>query len=199
MGKTMAGAALFILLALTAPVQAQQTKESTAAVGSSKTRLKFKFENQDLTQVIGVYAKASGQKIIVSPGVNGKATILSSGEVTLNEAFALLSSALATNGYAISEQGDTLVVMAARNIQRSLIPVLTEVPPLQPERMVTVVFNLKHTKAEDINKYLRIIPSKDGEMSPYEPTNKLIVCDWVSNIHKVAKLIAELDQAPAVK
>lgn len=87
-----------------------------------------------------------------------------------------------------------MVVMSSRNIERSLIPTLTQLPPLNPERMVTMIFQLKYVSAEDINKRLRILPSRDGEMSPYSPGHKLIVTDWVSNIHRIASLIGELDQ-----
>jgi general secretion pathway protein D len=166
----------------------------TLAASDSDKGIKFNFENAEITSVLNTYSNASGQKFVIDPSVRGKISILSKKNVSLAEAFDLLSTALALNQFAISEQGDTMVVMSTRNIQRSLVPVLRELPPLKPERIVTMVFQLKNASAEEINKTLRILPSKDGEMTPYTPGNQLIVNDWVSNIHKIAKVLAEIDQ-----
>ena len=156
--------------------------------------MKFHFQNAEITDIIASYAKASGQKFIVDPSVRGKASILNPKETSLTEAFALLSSALAVNNFAISEQGDTMVVQSARNTQRSLVPLYKELPDLKPERMATMVFELKYASAEEVNKRLRILPSRDGELTPYEPSNKIFVTDWVSNIHRIAAIINEIDQ-----
>lgn len=162
-------------------------------LGTEK-KIPFSFESADITKIISVYAKASGQRFVLDPSVRGKATILLPGPVSVEEAFSLMSSALATNQFAISEREDTMVIMSSRNAQRSLIPTLTELPALKPEKMITMIFQLKNISAHDVNLRLRILPSKDGEMTPFEPTNKLIVTDWVSNVHRIAKLISDLDQ-----
>lgn len=179
-------------IALSLALSCAATSFSALAVAAEPT-FRFSFDNGELTQMISTYAKATGQKFVVDPSVRGKATLLLPAEVSASEAFNQLSSALALNGFAISEQGDTMVVMAARNIQRSLIPVVSELPPLKPERMVAWSVTLKNVKAKDINNQVRILPSKDGEMMPYDPGNKLVFIDWVSNIHRINKIIGELD------
>lgn len=165
---------------------------STAMASNTKT-MKFTFKNAEITDVIAAYAKISGRKFVIDPGARGKTTILAPREVPVEEAFALLSTALATNQIAIIEQDETLVVMPARNAQRSLVPVLTELPALKPERLVTMVFTLKNVPADEVNRRLRILPSKDGELTPFG-NNKVIVTDWSSNVHRIARLLAELDQ-----
>jgi len=167
-----------------------------SAVAERVKTLKFNFLNAEIANVISTYAKASGRKFVLDSSVRGKTTILSPGEVSLEEAFSLLSIAMAINQFAISEQGDTLVVMSSRNAQRSLLPVLTELPPLKPERLLTMVFTFKHVPADEINRRLRILPSKDGEMTPFG--NKMIVTDWNTNIHRIAKVMVELDQPGVV-
>jgi general secretion pathway protein D len=110
----------------------------------------------------------------------------------LDEAFNLLSTAMATNQFAISEQGDTLVVMSTRNALRSYLPVVTELPPLKPERLITMVFTFKNVSADEVNRRLRVLPSKDGEMTPFG--KKMIVTDWTTNIHRIARVLSEVDQ-----
>ena len=91
-----------------------------------------------------------------------------------------------------------MVVMSTRNAQRSMIPVVTELPPTKPERLVSMIFKTKYISAEEINKRLRILPSKDGEMAPFG-TDRLFVTDWATNVNRIAKFIAELDQPGAEK
>ncbi|HEX7674968.1 MAG TPA: hypothetical protein VF412_12390 [Bdellovibrio sp.] len=154
----------------------------------------FTFQNEELSKVIEAYSKASGQKFILDPGVRGRVTILMPEKISVEEAFNQLSSALAVNGFAISKQGDTMVIMTARNIQRNLLEVTTQVPALKPERMVSYIYTPKYLTVDVLNRDLRILPSRDGEMNSFMPKNQLIINDWSSNVNRVAQLLAELDK-----
>lgn len=156
--------------------------------------LKFSFNGEEITKIIDVYSKATNQRFVIDPGVRGKGTVTAADDVTNEEAFNLLSSMLALNGYAISKQGDTWVVLNARNIQRGLIEVVNTLPALKPERMVTYAITLKYMPVEQVNRELRILPSKDGEMSVFTKTNQIFISDWTSNLHRIDKILAELDR-----
>jgi general secretion pathway protein D len=132
----------------------------------------------------------------VDPGVRGKISIFLPTEVAITEAFNHLSSALAINGFAISKQGDTMVVKAARNIQRDLIEVSTNRPTLEPQRMYSWIYTFKHIAAEDVNRDLRILPSKDGEMNVHPQGNQIVITDWTSNLNRIAEVLKELDKKP---
>ena len=162
-------------------------------------KLAFRYDGGEISAMIAAYSKATGQKFIIDPGVRGKATVLLPGAVSAEEAFNILCDVLAINGYSLFEQGDTFIVKSARNAQRDAIPTFTEVPPPRPNRMVTWISTPKYIKVEEINKRLRILPSKDGEMTPYEPSNQLIISDYASNINRIARLIQELDTPAAAK
>jgi general secretion pathway protein D len=165
---------------------------SLAALAQQKIAMSF--NNEELTKVIETYSKASGQKFIVDPSVRGKITIILPEPISIEEAFNHLSSALAINGYAISKQLDTMVIKSARNIQRDLIEVSTARPALKPERMYTWIYKAKYLSAEQVSRELRILNSKDGELSPYSKGNQIIISDWVSNINRIADLLNELDK-----
>lgn len=162
----------------------------------AQEKLKMYFNNEELTKIIEIYSKASGQKFILDPSVRGKVSIFNQEPVTQEEFFNQLSSALAINGYAISKQGDTMIIKSARNIQRDLIEVSKELPSLKPERMYTWIYTAKSIPVTDINRDLRILPSKDGELQVLAATNQMIMTDWVSNIHRVAELMKNIDQKP---
>ena len=158
----------------------------------------FDFHKKPMSQVLKAYSKNTGQNFVFDPNQDYPISIMASDKVSKDKAFELLSQALASKGLALSEQNGTMVVKKARNIQRSFIPVVTHLPPVAPEKMVTWVIDLKHVKASDILKNLRILPSKDGEMSPMGE-GQLVITDWVTNLHRVKKILAKVDRAQADK
>lgn len=160
----------------------------------AEPKVNMSFQNEELMKVIEIYSKASGQKFVIDPGVRGKISIMLPGEVSIEEAFNHLSSALAINGYAISKQGDTMVIKMARNIQRDLIEVSTALPKLKPERLYTWIYRAKFIPVESIALELRVLTSKDGEITIHHKTNSLIISDWAANINRVAEILAELDK-----
>jgi general secretion pathway protein D len=179
---------------------AENLAAAPANVGSIDAKtvtMAVNYENAEITDFLKAYAKASGRKFIIDPSVRGKITIYNPAPVNLEEAYNQLGSALAVNGYAISQRDEDFVVTSARNAERSLIETTSSLPALKPERMATYVVHLKFARAIEINRSLRILPSKDGEMTPYEPTNSIIITDFVSNIHRIAELIKEIDRPEA--
>jgi general secretion pathway protein D len=172
------------LLITTPAMSAEAPPADTMILNSNKI---------EITDFIQNYAKASGKRFMVDPGVHGLIGLHNPGPVSLDEAYNQLGAALAMNGFSFVQQGDLTKVMNSRNAQRSGIEVTNQLPELKPERMVTWVARLKHISAEEVNKRLRILPSKDGDMTPYEPTNSLMISDYTSNIHRIAKVIAEID------
>ena len=165
---------------------------SAAAFAADK--VSFNYDNAEITKVIKDYSKMTGQKFIIDPQVRGMITITNPGEITTEEAFNELSSALALNGIGISTQDGTMIVQHARAVQRNLIPVTKELPPINPTRMVTYVIELKNADADEVNKQLRILTSKDGELVPYTRTNQIFVTDWTPNLHRIAQMMTMVDQ-----
>jgi len=165
--------------------------------GESKT-IDFNYKSTDITKILADYSHATGQKFIVDPSVHGMITIINPGPVSYEEAFNQLSTALALNSLGFSTQGDEMVVMQARNLQRNLTGVGQELPPLKPEKMYTWMAVLKYVSADDVNKQLRILTSKDGELVPVTHNNSLLISDWSSNLHRIAAILKEID-VPAGK
>lgn len=161
--------------------------------------VKMNHKNAEITDVVEIYSKATGQRFVMDPGVRGRITILGPEMLPQEEAFNQLSSALATNGYAISKQGDTMLIKSARNIQRDYIEVSAQKPSLKPERMYTWVYTVKNVPAMMINRDLRILCSRDGEMSVSPSGNQIIITDWTSNLNRIADLMVEIDKKPSAE
>lgn len=169
------------------------------ALAKSETNIKMNFKNEELSKVIEAYSKASNQKFIIDPAVRGKVSILLPQPVSVDEAFNQLSSALAVNGFAISKQGDTMIVKSARSIQRDLIEVSSARPNLKPERMVVWIYTPKNISVRTIVDEMRMLSSKDGEMSVLAKTNQVVFTDWASSLNRVADLLEKVDQPSSPK
>jgi len=153
----------------------------------------FKFKNSDIIKVIEKMGSLAGINYIVDPGVKGKITITQNSKITLRDAHSAFLRALSINGYTTIDSGNHTVILAARNAQRDNLPVYVNDLPNDEDRMVTIIYKLKNISADEVNRNLRIIPSKDGEMVPYPPQNAIILSDFASNIRRMITILKQLD------
>lgn len=160
----------------------------------------FTFKEAPLTKVIDYYSGHTGQKFVLDASVasNVKISIVEPAKISQKEAFNLLSASLALSSVAISNRDGTLVLSSAKNMERSYIPVVTELPPLHPEKLVTWVVTLKNADPNQLSQQVRMMTSKDGELVTYGQ-NRLLVTDWVSSLYRVKDLIEHLDKPTEAK
>lgn len=153
----------------------------------------FDFPNADIQDIVKAISELTGKNFIIDPGVRGKITIIAPSKISVAEAYKAFLSALAINGYAIVPSGNFLKIRTARNAQRDGIETYSGSYFPNADQMVTKIIHLKHISAEAVNRDLRILQSKDGEMSPYPPTNSLIISDYGSNIERIMRILNQLD------
>lgn len=153
----------------------------------------FDFPNVEIADLIKTIGELTGKNFIIDPGVRGKITIVAPSKITVAEAYKAFLSALAINGFTVVPSGSFLKVKSARNAQRDNIETYSGSYYPNSDQMITRIIHLKHISASQVNRDLRILPSKDGEMNIYEPTNSIIISDYGSNIDRVMKIISQLD------
>lgn len=158
--------------------------------------IRFFFKSKPVLEVIEYYAGRTGQKIVIDDSVRGNVTILNPKPILPSEAFNQISISLASQGFSILKKGDVLHVLPTRSAQRDGIEVVTQLPTsAQPERLMTYVRLLQFKSGEEINRQLRLLPSRDGEM--VVSGNKLIFTDWTSNLKRIEQILSEVDQPQA--
>jgi general secretion pathway protein D len=153
----------------------------------------FDFPNGEISDVIKTISELMGKNFIIDPGVRGKITIIAPSKITVAEAYRAFLSALAINGFTVVPSGNFLKVKSARDAQRDSIETYSGSYFPNTDQMITRIIHLKHISAAQVNKDLRILPSKHGEMSVYEPTNSIILSDYGSNVERVMRIINQLD------
>lgn len=153
----------------------------------------FDFPNVEITDLIKAIGELTGKNFIIDPGVRGKITIIAPSKITVAEAYKAFLSALAINGFTVVPSGSFMKVKSARNAQRDNIETFSGAYYPNSDQMITRIIHLKHISAAQVNRDLRILPSKDGEMNIYEPTNSIIISDYGTNIDRVMRIISQLD------
>lgn len=159
----------------------------------AKDKFKFSFKEKDILKVLSEYSDKTGTQFVVSPSVRGRISILFPEDVSQEEAFNALSTSLSMNGFAIVKEGKSLTVIPARQAQRSNLEIYENLPPLQPERLVTFIYKFKKRNPDEVYKNLRILSSKDGETSVDNKSKSLIITDWASNINRIHNLLSKID------
>ena len=153
----------------------------------------FDYPNADIEEVIKAISELTGKNFIVEPGVKGKVTIIAPSQITVAEAYRAFLSALASLGYTIVPSGKFLKIKNSRGAQRDSIETYSGEYFPTSDQIITRIIKLNYISAEEVDKQLRFLPSKDGEMRPYAPTNSIIITDYGSNIARVTKILNELD------
>lgn len=167
--------------------------EDISSANFPETIESFDFPNVEITDVVKAISELTGKNFIIDPGVRGKITIIAPSKITVAEAYKAFLSALAINGFTVVPSGSFLKVKSARNAQRDNIETYSGSYYPNTDQMITRIIHLKHISADQLNKELRILSSKDGEMNAYPQTNSIIISDWGTNIDRVMKIINQLD------
>lgn len=153
----------------------------------------FDYPNADVADVIKAISELTGKNFIVDPQVRGKITIIAPSRITVAEAYKAFLSALAINGLAVVPGDGFYKIKQARAAQRDNIDTFSGAYYPTSDQMITRIIKLKYISADEVNKQLRILTSKDGELVPYTPTNSLIVSDYGANMDRIMKILAQLD------
>jgi general secretion pathway protein D len=154
----------------------------------------FDYPNAEITDIVQAISQLTGKNFIIDPSVRGKISIVAPTQITVAEAYKAFLTALAVNSFTVVPSGKFLKIKSARKAQRDSIETYSGDYYPNADIMITRIIHLKHISAEEVNKRLRILPSADGEMTPYEPTNSIIISDYGANIERIMKIINELDK-----
>lgn len=153
----------------------------------------FDFPDAELTDVVKAISELTGKNFIIDNGIRGKITIIAPSKITVAEAYKAFLSALAINGFAVVPSGAFYKIRSSRNAQRDSIETYAGAYYPNSDQMITRIVHLKHISADGIARDLRLLSSKDGEMSPFPQTNSIVISDYGSNIDRVMKIINQLD------
>ena len=159
---------------------------------------KFKWELRgevDLMMLLNSIAPMMCRPIIVPGAIRqSKVTILAPDTVTAPEVYRMFLSSLEEMGLTVQPEGKVLKIIETNRARESAIPIYSEgqQPPTQ-DQYVTRLMRLDHVSPDDVKAVLERLKSRDGDITPYGPTNTLVITDLASNIRRMEEVVHQLD------
>ncbi|HEX8822357.1 MAG TPA: type II secretion system secretin GspD [Archangium sp.] len=193
---------------------AQQTPESPEGGGATirptpsceevrrRARFGIYFKQVDITELVQTVSDATCKTFILPENVRGKISIIGpeNGRVEVNadQFYAAFLAALDANGLAVYQHGGFLKIVDKRAAKQNPIPTLIDgdAPYTTNEQMITKLFRIKNVEVEPLRGVLQQLVSKDGDTIPYPP-DMIIINDVGSNVHRLERLIDQLDARSA--
>lgn len=167
-----------------------------------RARYGIYFDKVDIEKLVQTVSDATCRTFILPENVRGKISIIGPEngrvEVDADQFYAAFLSALDANGLAISPHGRFLKIVDKRAAKQGTIPTMVEpgAPYTTNEQMITKLFRIKNVEVEPLRGVLQQLVSKDGDTIPYPP-DIVIVNDVGSNVHRLERIIDQLDTRAA--
>ncbi len=153
------------------------------------------FVNADMESVIKAVGHYTGMTFIIDPRVKGTLTLVSERTLSKAQAFALLTSALRLQGYAVvTGDGYAKVVPEAEaKLQSSPTQVGIKGSQVRGDQVATQVYRLQHESAANLTAVLRPLISPNNSIMADPGNNSLVITDYADNLRRLSKIIAALD------
>lgn len=168
------------------------------AWAASQDEAALNFVGADIESVIKAVGHYTNITFLIDPRVKGTITLVSEKSISKSQAFALLTSALRLQGYAIvSGDGYAKVVPEAEaKLQATPTVVKGQAAP-KGDQVATQVFQLNHESAANMVGVLRPLISTNNTINANPGNNTLVITDYADNLKRLSKIIAAMDTPAA--
>ncbi len=167
-----------------------------------RARYNIYFDKVDIEKLVQTVADATCRTFILPENIRGKISILGPEngrlEVNSDEFYGLFLTALDINGLATNSVGNYVKIVdkrAAKQYPGKIVGESDTAYTLR-EEMITKIFRIKNVEVEPLRGVLQQLVSKDGDTIPYPP-DIIIVNDIGANVHRLERLINQLDTRSA--
>ncbi|MBI4871710.1 MAG: hypothetical protein HY814_09085 [Candidatus Riflebacteria bacterium] len=168
-------------------------------------KLNLDLRDTEIKHFIKILSEQTRTNWVFDPAMTGKINMLGPQEMTLREAQYLLKSILEFKGFTIEEIGNIRRVVPRtegkfRQTELRLTPYkLTEGYPLSDDKLVTQLIRVKYRNVNEVRGILVNFAKDAAAILPYAPTNSLFITDNGTYIHRLMKIVEELDTPDLAK
>jgi general secretion pathway protein D len=155
-------------------------------------------KEMDIQQLIISVAKATEKTIIIDPKVKGKVQVISSKALNKQQYYNLFLTILDIHGFAAIENSGVVRVIPSKRARTAPVAVETELGPENSE-VITQVIQLDNISAAKLIPVLRPLAPQQSHMAAYAPSNAIIISDTRANIHRIQKVIQQIDRSAQEK
>lgn len=187
----------------TAPADATiAPKRPTCEEQRRKGRYNIYFDKVEIEKLVQTVSDVTCRTFILPENVRGKISIIGpeNGKVEVNadQFYAAFLAALDANSLAVYEHGKFLKIVDKQRAKQFPIPTITDSTEVYTtnEQMVTRLFKVKHVEIEQLRGVLQQLVTPSGDTIPFQP-DTIIVNDLGSNMHRLEKIVEQLDSSSA--
>ncbi|MGQ0508192.1 MAG: type II secretion system secretin GspD, partial [Myxococcaceae bacterium] len=166
-----------------------------------KAKFNIYFDKVDIEKLVQTVADATCRTFILPENIRGKISIVGPEngrvEVDADAFYAAFLAALDSNGLTVYAHGRFMKIVDKQRAKNSTIPTFTD--PDEPyttnEQMITKMFKVKYVDIEPLRGVVQQLVSPSGDTIPFQP-DTIIINDVGSNMHRLEKIITQLDTRP---
>ncbi len=179
-----------LLLASSVGAQQQQSQQKGP-------RITPNFKDADITQLIEAVSAATGKNFIIDPRVRAQVTWLSGASTALTpeQFYQGFLSVLQVHGFIAVPAGNIIKVLPDANMRQIPGSDLPSHVSATSDDVVTQVIAVSNVSAAQLVPVLRPLMPQNAQMSAVTGANMLIISDRASNVNRMMRIVARIDQS----
>jgi len=154
------------------------------------------FSQVDIRVFIKTVGQLTGVNFLIDEKIQGTVTLLSPSKIRVGDVYGILESVLQTKGYAAVPAGSLVKIVPRAEGTRSNLPIRTGSDPGSipvDDSLVTQIIPVRFADVTQVSTILSSLISTGGQVATFPQTNTIILTDTSSCIHRVARIVQELD------
>jgi general secretion pathway protein D len=153
------------------------------------------FKDADIRQIIEAVAEATGKNFIVDSRVKGPVTLISKAPLDADAVYEVFLNVLQVNGFIAVPAGNVIKILPDTNARQIPGKDLPGALNQSSDEIVTQVIEVKNVGAAQLVPILRPLVPQYGHLAAHPASNTLIISDRESNVYRMLRIIARIDQA----
>jgi general secretion pathway protein D len=153
------------------------------------------YKDADLSQIIQAVSEVTGKNFIIDPRVNAKVTMLSATPMSAAAFYEAFLAVLQVYGYVAVPAGKVIKIVPNTDMRQLPANDLPSDVSSTSDEIVTQIITLKNVNAQQLVPMLRPLIPPYGHLAAYGGGNMLIISDRASNVSRLARIIARMDES----
>jgi general secretion pathway protein D len=182
-------AAAVLLVAMSTAAAAAPTRSADGATITPN------YKDADLSQIIQAVSEVTGKNFIIDPRVNAKVTMLSATPMSPAAFYEAFLAVLQVYGYVAVPAGKVIKIIPNTDARQLPSIDLPNDVSATSDEIVTQIITMKNVSAAQLVPLLRPLIPQQGHLAAYPSGNMLIISDRASNVNRIMKIIARMDES----
>src|SRR5882757_4883396 len=153
------------------------------------------YKDADLSQIIQAVSEVTGKNFIIDPRVNAKVTMLSATPMSPAAFYEAFLAVLQVYGYVAVPAGKVIKIIPNTDARQLPSIDLPNNVSSNSDEIVTQIITVKNVSAAQLVPLLRPLVPQQGHLAAYPNGNILIISDRASNVNRIMKIIARMDES----